>query len=393
MSSKSQRRRRKAFARRTPPGTAPGTLVTDASLPPPEVHVMAYGPQGLAEYQGSDWQRIARLRSEHAVVWVNVDGLGDAKLIERLGQQFGLHPLALEDVLHTHQRPKVEHYPDNVFVVARMLTPQTKQETEQLSLFLGQGFVVTFQEDVPGDCLGPVRDRLRSGRGRIRELGADYLAYSILDTVIDAFFPLLEHLGERLDQLEDQVLLNADLSANIAGIHAIKNELLLLRRAIWPQREAINGLVRDPSSLVAAETRLYLRDCYDHTVQIIDLLEMYREVSSGLMDLYVSAVSNRMNEVMKVLTIIATVFIPLTFIVGVYGMNFDPDVSPWNMPELEWRYGYPAVWIVMILVTAGMVIFFRKQGWLSSLSPRKSRLAELSPLQHPQHHSHDGRGE
>jgi magnesium transporter len=374
MSLKSERRRRrKAFARRTPPGTAPGTLAPDPDAPPTEVDVIAYGRDGFEEHKGPDLSRITLLRQKYPVVWVNVDGLRDVKFIEQLGNLFGLHSLAMEDVLHVHQRAKVEHYPDNLYVVARMLNPLAKLETEQLSVFLGDGWVITFQE-VPGDCLDPVRDRLRSGRGRSRELGPDYLAYSILDAAIDAFFPLLEQIGEQLDVLEDQVLTNADLNANIADIHGIKNDLILIRRAIWPQREAINSLVRDPSSLVKDETRLFLRDCYDHTVQIIDLLEMYREVSSGLMDLYASAVSNRMNEVMKVLTIIATVFIPLTFIVGIYGMNFDPIDSPWNMPELHWYFGYPMVWVVMTLVTVSMVIFFRKQGWLASLVPRGTAL-------------------
>lgn len=379
MSPKSQRRRRrKAFARRTPPGAEPGTLAPDPNAAPPKVDVIAYGPAGFVEHQGCNFELIARLREQYPVIWINVDGLGDAKLVGKLGQVFGLHPLALEDVLHTHQRAKVEHYPDNLYVVARMLNPHTRLETEQLSIFLGKGFVVTFQE-VPGDCLDPVRDRLRGCRGRVRELGPDYLAYSILDAVIDAFFPLLEQIGEQIDQLEDQVLMNADMTANVSGIHAIKNDLLTLRRAIWPQREAVNTLVRDPSSLVKDETRLYLRDCYDHTVQIIDLLEMYRDVASGLMDLYVSAVSNRMNEVMKVLTIIATIFIPLTFIVGIYGMNFDPNASPWNMPELRAYYGYPAVLGVMIAVTVAMVMFFKKQGWLSSLVPRGPALRNENP--------------
>lgn len=380
MSVRSQKRRRKkAFARRTPPGAAPGTLDADPNAPQPKVELFAYGPQGCVEHQGCDFETLARLRQTYPVVWVNVDGLGDTKIVERLGEVFGLHALALEDVLHVHQRAKVEHYPDNLYVVARMLNPRSRLETEQLSIFIGQGFVVTFQE-VPGDCLDPVRNRVRSEGSRIRELGPDYLAYTILDAVIDAFFPALEHIGEHLDELEDQVLLNSDLASNISGIHTLKNDLLLLRRAIWPQRESLNTLIRDPSALVADETRLYLRDCYDHTVQIIDLLEMYREIASGLMDLYISAVSNRMNEVMKVLTIIATIFIPLTFIVGVYGMNFDPGSSPWNMPELRAYYGYPIVWGVMLLVTLAMVVFFRKQGWLSSLIPRpRARLPGHEP--------------
>jgi magnesium transporter len=234
-------------------------------------------------------------------------------------------------------------------------------ESEQVSLFLGPDFVVTFQER-PGDCLEPVRERIRKKVARIRDAGPGYLTYSILDAVIDHFFPLLEAYGERLETLEDRIILRPDRSV-VAEIHDMKRELLYVRRAIWPQREALNTLVRDDIPHISAETRLYLRDCYDHCVRLIDLVETYREVCSDLMDLYLSSISNRMNEIMKVLTIISTLFIPLTFVVGVYGMNFD-TASPWNMPELKWYFGYPLCLALMAAITVGQIFFFRRKGWI-----------------------------
>ncbi|MGD9648890.1 MAG: magnesium/cobalt transporter CorA [Pirellulales bacterium] len=369
MSTKSnhKRRRRPHFNRRTPPGAAPGTLDPDPQATPTTIQVIAFGPDDFVEKQLDNVEQVHDYVNRYPVVWLNVDGLADAKVVAAAGKIFGLHSLALEDVLHVHQRSKVEPYGDHLFIVARMLHGPAGTETEQLSLFLGANFVITFQE-LPGDCLDPVRQRLRKASGRIRSLGPDYLAYAILDAVIDAFFPLLESYGEQLDALEERVVVNPD-NRLIAQIHQIKRELVLLRRAIWPQREAINTLIRDPIALVKDDTRLYLRDCYDHTVQIIDLVEVYRDIASGLTDLYMSGVSNRMNEVMKVLTIIATIFIPLSFVAGVYGMNFDPAVSPLNMPELEWYFGYPFALVVMAGMTAAMLLFFWRKGWLRSLMP------------------------
>ncbi|MBX9789171.1 MAG: magnesium/cobalt transporter CorA [Pirellulales bacterium] len=362
-----KRRHRPHFRRRTPPGTPPGTLAPDPHAIQPTIQVFAYGPDDCVEKQLDNVDQVRDYLGRFPFVWLNIDGLADSRVVAAAGKIFNLHPLALEDVLHVHQRSKVEPYADHLFIVARMLHGLASTDTEQLSLFLGRNFVVTFQE-IPGDCLDPVRERLRKAGSRVRTSGPDYLAYSILDTVIDAFFPLLESFGEQLDGLEEQVVITPD-NRLIAQIHQIKRELVLLRRAIWPQREAINTLIRDPSELVKDDTRLYLRDCYDHTVQIIDLVEVYRDIASGLTDLYVSGISNRMNEVMKVLTIIATIFIPLSFVAGVYGMNFDTDVSPWNMPELEWYFGYPFAWGVMLAMTLAMLFFFWRKGWLRSLMP------------------------
>src|SRR5262249_33189645 len=251
---------------------------------------------------------------------------------------------------------------DRTFIVTHMVELADHFASEQLSLFLGPNFVITFQERPGWDCLDPVRERIRKSQ-RIREAGPGYLSYAILDATIDHYFPVLEAYGERLETLEDQIVTPPNRQA-VGEIHDVKRELLYLRRAIWPQREALNTLVRDAIPHISAETRLYLRDCYDHSVRIIDLLETYREVCSDLMDLYLSSISNRMNEIMKVLTIISTLFIPLTFVVGIYGMNFDPQSSPLNMPELKWYYGYPACLMVMIAIAIAQLFYFRHKGWI-----------------------------
>ncbi|HUR28969.1 MAG TPA: magnesium/cobalt transporter CorA [Planctomycetota bacterium] len=297
------------------------------------------------------------------VLWLDVAGLGDTQTIEALGEIFGLHRLALEDVLSGHQRPKVEHYGAVLFIVVRMPEQGEHLDTDQLSLFLGENFLVSFQTR-PGDCFDPVREHLRSATGRLSTHGADYLAYRLLDLTVDSFFPLLESLGERIEQLEDEVLLKPTNDA-IPRIHEVKRELLTLRRATWPQREAINSLLRETNPLIKDETRVYLNDCYDHTVQLMDLLETYRELSSSLLEVWLSSVSNRMNEVMKVLTIISTIFMPLTFIVGVYGMNFT------HMPEIDTWWGYPAVLLLMAVIAVSMLIGFKRKGWFKGLDARR----------------------
>jgi magnesium transporter len=269
----------------------------------------------------------------------------------------------MEDVVNVHQRAKVEEYDGHLFLVVRVLLEGEKSlVTEQVSLFLGGGVLVTFQEH-RDDPFDPVRERLRKGKGRIRAAGADYLAYALLDTVVDSYFPLLESLGDRLQVLEDEIL-DSPGKSTVAGIYQAKRDLLLMRRSIWPLREAISALLRGESDHVSPDTLIYLRDCYDHVVMVLDMVESYRDMTSGLMDFYLSSVSNRMNDVMRVLTVIATIFIPLTFVAGIYGMNFNPEASPYNMPELSWRWGYPAFWGVMVSVAVGMLIFFRRKGWL-----------------------------
>jgi magnesium transporter len=308
-----------------------------------------------------DLGAIREIRERFPVVWVNVNGLGDADVARGIGDLFGLHTLALEDVLNVHQRPKVEEYDRELFLVTRMPRTGISTDTEQVSLFLGDGFLVTFQEE-PGDCLGPVRERIRQGRPRIRSGGPDYLAYAVLDTIVDAYFPLLDELGDQLERLEEEILQEAGPEA-VGKLHELKRRLTGIRRVVLPIRESVTGLVRDESPLVTDSTRLYLRDCLDHTYQLIELVEHYRDLASGLLDLHLTIVSNRMNDVMKVLTIIATIFIPLGFIAGVYGMNFDVGASPWNMPELSWPFGYLFALGLMAIVAGGMILFFRRKGW------------------------------
>lgn len=360
--SRHTRRRRPRIHRRTPPGASPGTIVAPPNAPRPIIRVIAYGSDAVEEREIKDLAEIKTWLTRWPVTWINVDGLGDAATIARLGEIFGLHSLALEDVVNVHQRAKLEDYGDHLFIVARMAHDGEKIETEQVSLFVGRNYVISFQER-GGDCLDPVRHRIRTHKGKIRGVGSDYLAYAILDAIIDAYFPVLEEFSERLDALEDRVLDHRDPDAS-GHLHAIKHDLLMLRRAVWPHRDVMNALTRDDNPLIRSETRVFLRDCYDHVVQLMDLVETYREVGSDLRDAYLSALSNRLNETMQVLTVIATLFIPLTFIVGVYGMNFDYEASPWNMPELKLYYGYPAIWLVMLAIAAGQLYFFWRKGML-----------------------------
>ncbi|MEN9219150.1 MAG: magnesium/cobalt transporter CorA, partial [Gloeomargarita sp. DG_2_bins_126] len=296
-----------------------------------------------------------------------------------LGQVFCLHPLTLEDVVNVPQRPKVEQYADHIVLITRMVMPKAADagfETEQVSFILGAaGYLLTVQEEAEQDTFASVRERIRTGKGMIRNYGADYLAYALLDTIVDGFFPVLEMYGERLEELEDEVVVNPT-RATLAKIHQLKRDLLSLRRLIWPLRDAVNVLIRDAEDFFGAEVRVYLRDCYDHTVQVMDIVETYREVASGLMDVYLSAIGNKMNEIMKFLTVISTIFIPLTFIAGVYGMNFDPDKSPWNMPELDWYWGYPFALGLMLVIAIALIIFFKRRGWFDNFAVPVTNRAE-----------------
>lgn len=356
--SRSRRKRRHT----TQAGAQPGSLTPLPGARPPIVRAVAYGPDDFVEREIHEVSQIRPLLEKWPVVWVNVDGLGDVNVLQRLGDLFGLHPLALEDVLDVHQRAKLDLYDKYLLFVARQIRIAQRAESEQISLFLGQGFVITFQQH-HRKCFDAVRERIRQAKGRVRGMAADYLAYCLIDTIIDDYFPILEHYGEVVDWLEEEILISPSHDA-IKRAHEIKSDLFTIRRAIWPHREAISALARDENKLITAETRTYLRDCIDHVVQILDLVESYREVGAALHDLYLSSVSNRMNDVMRILTVIATIFIPLTFIAGVYGMNFDPRFSPWNMPELRWYYGYPAVLLVMTVVVIIQLILFRRKGWL-----------------------------
>lgn len=341
----------------------PGTIVVDPAAPKPIVRVTAYGPESLVEQEIRDLKQLSNYLDKYTVTWVDVVGLGDAKILEEIGTIFNLHPLALEDAAHADQRAKVEEYGEQLlFIIARIVKAKERLHSEQVSLFVGKNFVISFQER-DSDDFAPLKERLRIARGRIRQAGADYLAYAILDAVIDSYFPILEEFGERLDQLDDD--LNSRTAARvISKIHDARSELILLRRTMWPHREAVNQLIRDPQHLIGDETRTYLRDCYDNVVQAIELLETYRELCADLRDECLSFISNRLNEIMKVLTIIATIFMPLSFLASLYGMNFNTGASRWNMPELNWQFGYPLLLAVMIAITIAMLFFFKRRGWL-----------------------------
>jgi magnesium transporter len=349
--------------RRTQPGDRPGTVVADPDAPPPQISVMQYNDRHFTEAKDVDIDRVRECRNPEMVTWININGLGDARTIEAIGEAFGLHRLVQEDIVNVHQRAKVEVFDDHLFIVARMVSLDDNLSTEQISIILGDNFVLTFQERI-GDCLGPVRKRLREHIGRIRTAAADYLAYAILDAIIDGYFPVLDKYSEQLDHLEERLSTNRSKHV-VARIHRLRSEFYILRKAIWPHRELFNTLLRDSETRFAKETHMYLRDCYDHTIQIIDIVETSREIASDIRDFHFTQVSMKQNEIMKVLTVVSSVFIPLSFVAGLYGMNFDSEISEYNMPELHWAYGYPMALSLMAAIAFGMLIFFWRRGWLN----------------------------
>lgn len=337
-------------------GASPGTLHPDPAAQPTVLAAIGFGPEEVATHATIDLAALPALRAKWPVVWIDVTGFADLDLLRAIGAQFGLHRLALEDVLNRNQRAKVEDYGAHQFLVLRMVDPTNRDDTEQLGLFVGPGFVLTFQERA-GDCFGLVRKRLADPTGQMRKRGSDYLAYALLDAVVDAYFPVVEDADARLEVIEEGVLAGRADAQIVPELHAVRRCLLTLRRAIWPLREATSALVRGEAKHFSPEVWPYLRDVNDHVVQLLDLLENYREMSSSLMDLHLSMVNHRLNEVMKLLTVISTIFIPLSFLVGVYGMNFE-----W-MPELKWKLGYPMVWAVIFTVAVTMLLVFRKKKW------------------------------
>jgi magnesium transporter len=350
------------------PGTTPGKLNIPIDAPPADIVLIDYDRDRSTRISVSDPESIHEYLKTHTVSWIDVLGLGNAATWAALSPIFNLHRLLVEDVVNVPQRPKIEHYQDQLLIIAIMVVLDPKGTgfiKEQVSLVLGKNYLLTVQEEPEEDCFHGVRQRIEVDRGIIRKQGADYLAYCLLDAIVDGFFPVLEYYGELIEELEDEVMIKPD-RATLARIHQIRRELLILRRAIWPLRDAINSLIRDGSELISSEVQVYLRDCYDHTIQVMDMVETYRELATGLMDVYLSVVSNRMNEVMKLLTVISTIFIPLTFIAGVYGMNFSPEKSPLNMPELGWYWGYPFCLALMFTIGGSLFFFFWKRGWFKS---------------------------
>lgn len=352
------------------PGTAPGTLDLPPDALPPPIVLIDYNETKASRVVLDSPQACIPYLDSESVSWVDVLGLGNESTWRQMAQVFDLHPLVLEDVVNVPQRPKVDDHEDQLVIIARMVIPKGNVmgfHSEQVSFVLGKRYLLTVQEEPEQDCFQPVRDRIRHDKGLLRKRGPDYLAYTLLDSIIDGYFPVLEAYGEEINALEDEVV-SKPTRRTLEKIYQIRRELLVLRRAIWPQRDALNSLIRDGSNLISPDVRIYLRDCYDHAVQVMDIVETYRELTSGLMDVYLSSISNKMNEIMKLLTVISSIFIPLTFIAGVYGMNFNTEKSPWNMPELNWYLGYPACWVMMVVTAGGLVFFFWRRGWFENYS-------------------------
>ena len=363
---------RRKKTRHAPPGTAPGSLNVPDSALKPRLKIFSYDVSSFEEKEVSGMTAIStQLESfPDKYHWIDIKGFGDKLFFEQLADYFSIHRLQLEDVFNVYQRAKAEEYHGHLFLVSRCLVEENGMITnDQLSLFLGKNFVITIQEKYE-DLLEPVRERIRNGKGYVRKSGSDYLLYALMDVVLDNFFPILERISDRLDALQDALIDNPSRDL-LNRILDTKRDLIMLRRTIWSERDKINDVLRSNFSLISEPAKIFFRDSYDHCVHVIDLVESYKELTASLMDVYMSSVSNRLNQVMKVLTIISTIFIPLTFIVGLYGMNFsytDPltgELLPYNMPELYQPYGYVTVVAVMLLVVIGLVIFFVKKGWLS----------------------------
>ena len=350
-------RRRKIPIR---PGLSPGTLTVNGvhTTGPVRITVIDYDEAHFSEKRVENVEDCFPFRDTDTVTWINIDGLGNTEVIERIGKHYHIHPLILEDILNTGQRPKFEDLETYLYVNLTMLQlagPEKNIKGEHVSLIIGHNFLLSFQEDV-GDVFDPVRDRIRK-EGRIRKFGPDYLAYALIDDIVDNYFLVIEHLEEQVETLEEELVTNATPSS-LHKINNLKKSMIFLRKSIWPLREVISGMERTESSLIKESTLIYLRDVYDHVIQVIDTLETIRDMVSGMIDIYLSGLSYKMNEIMKVLTLIATIFIPLTFVAGVYGMNFR------YMPELAWEHGYYMVWVIMIAMVLVMICYFRKKQWI-----------------------------
>ena len=348
-------------------GLVPGSLVYvgEEKLGKPHISIIDYNQKEFQEKEVIKVEDCFPFKESPTVTWINVDGLHDTDIISRIGEHFEVHHLILEDIVNTSQRPKFEESDKYIFIVLSMLYFDEKEDevkAEQLSVILGSNCVISFQER-EGDVFNSIRERIRNDKGRIRKSGADYLAYTLLDAIVDNYFVILEKLGDKIEGMEEELVANPT-PEKLQTIQNLKRDMVFLRRSVWPLREIISGLQRIESKLIQRSTAVYMRDLYDHTIQVIDTIESLRDMVSGMLDIYMSSISNKMNEVMKVLTIIATIFIPITFIAGIYGMNFDTSISKFNMPELRWPFGYIFAWGVMIMIALGMLIYFKKKKWL-----------------------------
>jgi magnesium transporter len=340
-------------------GAPPGTVVYQGEERTEKVRItlIEYNETEFIEKDFYDLSECMTYVNPAMVMWMNVDGIHTVELIEAIGKKFNIHPLTLEDVVNTNQRPKFEDYENYVVAIMKMLYYDTELHAEQLSVVLMEGMVISFQEVDGGDAFDLIRNRIRQGKGRIRKMKADYLAYALIDAVVDCYFNILEKIGDKIEMLEED-LINEPTKETMQQLHYMKREMIFVRKAVWPMRELVNNMERCETELIKPSTDIYLRDVHDHVVRVIDTVETYRDLLSGMMDIYLSSVSNKMNEVMKVLTIITTIFVPVTFIAGVYGMNFE------FMPELHSPFGYPLTWAAMLTIMISLMIYFRRKKWL-----------------------------
>jgi len=348
-------------------GLAPGALVHigEKKIEKVRISIIDYSADKFEEKEVKNIEECFPFKKRPTTSWINIDGLHEIEVIEKIGNHFKIHPLVLEDILNTDQRPKMEDFEKYLFFVLKMLYVDEKKReihSEQVSLILGKNFVISFQESI-GDVFDSVRERIRSGKTRIRKRGADYLAYALTDAIVDGYFGILEKIGERIEDMEEDLISNPN-PKTLQKIYNLKREMIYIRKSVWPLRELINNLLREESKIITEPTHIYLRDLYDHTIQVIDTVETFRDLISGMVDMYMSSVSNKMNEVMKVLTIFAAIFIPLTFVAGLYGMNFSPDASPFNMPELNFYWGYPMALFAMAIIGFIMLVYFKRKKWL-----------------------------
>ena len=351
----------RATYKRKKPGTSPGSLVYvgEQKIQNVKMYLFDFNRDLFEEKDIENVEEIFKYKKNGNITWINIDGVHDTTIIKKIGEYFDIHSLILEDILDTSHRPKIDDMEHYIYISLKMLTvdPITQKiGQEQVGIILGDDYILSFQESAEGDVFNPIRERLRTGKGRMRKLGADYFAYCLLDAVIDNYFLVVESIGERIESLDQEIIVNPS-KTTLPKVHNLKNELIKLRKAVWPLRDIVSTLERSESPLFKESTEIYIKDLYDHSVQIIDTIETYRDLVSGLFDIYLSSVSNKTNDVMKVLTMMASIFIPLTFIVGVYGMNFK------YFPELEWQYGYAMVWVLMIGVAGSLWIYFKKKGW------------------------------
>jgi magnesium transporter len=348
-------------------GAPPETLLYEGQARSPHIKITIfdYDENNFTEKEVREVEECIPFKDKQTITWINVDGVHRIDVLEKLTACYNIHHLVLEDILNINQRPKVEDFGEYVYIAAKMLTLDEAGDEivdEQISLILGKNFLISFQEEKPGDVFDGIRQRIRQGKGRIRRMGADYLAYTLLDAMVDSYFTILERTGEKIEALEEKLVVRPDPRV-LREINKLKRSLIFLRKSVWPLREVVNGLTQIESNLLSDNAAVYYRDIYDHVIQVVDTIEAFRDTVSGMLDIYLSSLSYRLNEVMKVLTVIATIFMPLTFLAGIYGMNFNTRASGFNMPELNWKFGYFFALGVMATVACGMVVYFRKRRW------------------------------